>query len=204
MSDIRHVVFDLGRVVIHWEPEIPYRNLIPDETERRHFLAEVCNGQWLAETDRGASWAEAERGLIQRHPERATMIRAFRENWHAMVPGYVDGTPLILSELLAGGYDVTALTNFAEDTFLEAEIRFPLLKSFRGVTVSARVGAVKPDPSIFERHARDFALEPEATLFFDDTPANVAAAQRAGWWGEIFTDAETMRDDLKRHGVKIG
>jgi len=87
---------------------------------------------------------------------------------------------------------------------LEAEIRFPLLKSFRGVTVSARVGAVKPAALIFERHAREFALEPEATLFFDDTPANVAAARRAGWHGEIFTDAETMHNDLKRYGVKIG
>jgi FMN phosphatase YigB (HAD superfamily) len=204
MSEIRHIVLDLGRVVIRWEPEIPYRALILDAAERQHFLTEVCNGRWLAETDQGASWAEAEHGLIERFPGHAAMIRAFRENWHAMVPGYVEGTPLILSELLAGGYDVTALTNFAQDTFLEAEIRFPLLKSFRGVTVSARIGVVKPNAAIFERHARDFALAPEATLFFDDLPANVEAARRAGWHGEVFTDAEAMRADLKRYGIDIG
>jgi FMN phosphatase YigB (HAD superfamily) len=204
MSAIRNIVFDLGRVVIRWEPEIPYRGLILDAAERQQFLAEICNGQWLAETDRGASWPEAERILIERHPNRAAMIRAFRENWHAMVPGYVEGTPLIISELLAGGYDVTALTNFAEDTFLEAEIRFPLLKSFRGVTVSARVGVIKPDAAIFDRHSADFALAPEATLFFDDMPANVAAARGAGWHGEVFTDAETMRKDLERYGISIG
>jgi FMN phosphatase YigB (HAD superfamily) len=204
MTEIQHVVLDLGRVLIHWEPELPYRRLIPDEAERRRFLTEVCNARWLIETDLGGTWLDAERDLIARHPADEAMIRAFREHWHEMVPGFVDGTPLILSELISHGYDVTALTNFADDTFYEAADRFPLLRSFRGVTVSARVGLVKPDEAIFKRHAEDFALAPQATLFFDDTPANVASAKRAGWRAEIFTDAETMRRDLSRYGVWIG
>jgi FMN phosphatase YigB (HAD superfamily) len=203
MTPIRHVVFDLGRVLIHWEPELPYHRLIPDATERRRFLTEVCNARWLIETDLGGNWFDAERELIARYPADEAMIRAFREHWHEMVPGFVDGTPLILSELISHGYDVTALTNFADDTFDEAADRFPLLKSFRGVTISARVKLVKPDEAIFKRHAEDFALAPQATLFFDDTPANVAAAKRAGWQAELFTDAETMRGDLRRHGVRI-
>jgi FMN phosphatase YigB (HAD superfamily) len=204
MTQIRHVVFDLGRVLVHWEPELPYRRLIPDEAERRRFLTEVCNARWLIETDLGGNWFDAERELIARYPAEEAMIRAFREHWHEMVPGFVDGTPLILSELISHGYDVTALTNFADDTFDEAADRFPLLRSFRGVTISARVGLVKPDEAIFKRHAEDFALAPQATLFFDDTPANVASAKRAGWQAEIFTDAETMRKDLSRYGVRIG
>jgi 2-haloacid dehalogenase len=203
VSEIRHVVFDLGRVLIEWEPEIPYRRLIPDATERRRFLTEVCNARWLIETDLGATWADAERDLIAQHPGEADLIRAFRENWHDMVPGFVDGTPLILSELISHGHDVTALTNFAGDTFYEVADRFPLLRSFRGVTVSGRVGLVKPDEAIFKLHADEFNMAPEATLFFDDTPANVAAAHRAGWRAELFTDAETMRKDLKRYGIKI-
>ena len=203
MTQIRHVVFDLGRVLIHWEPELPYRRLIPDEADRRRFLTDICNARWLIETDLGGTWFDAERDLIARHPADEAMIRAFREHWHEMVPGFVDGTPLILSELISHGHDVTALTNFADDTFFELEDRLPLLRSFRGVTVSARVKLVKPDEAIFKRHADDFDLNPPATLFFDDTPANVAAAKRAGWQAEVFTDAETMRKDLKRYAVKI-
>jgi HAD superfamily hydrolase (TIGR01509 family) len=203
LSAIRHIVFDLGRVLLRWEPELPFLRLIPDAIEREHFLTEVCNARWLLDTDLGTSWEEAERALIARHPEQKAMIRAFRQHWHEMVPGLVEGTPLILSQLIASGHDVTALTNFATDTFDEALDRFGLLGAFRGITVSARVGLAKPDEAIFERHAADFGLDPGATLFFDDAPANVHAAQRVGWQAEIFRDADTMRRDLKRHGVKI-
>jgi 2-haloacid dehalogenase len=203
LSGIQHIVFDLGRVLLRWEPELPFLRLIPNALDREHFLAEICNARWLLDTDLGVSWEEAERGLIARHPEHKAMIRAFRQHWGDMVPGLVEGTPLILSQLIASGYDVTALTNFASDTFDEAFERFGLLGAFRGITVSARCGLAKPDEAIFERHAADFGLEPRATLFFDDAPANVQAARRVGWQAEIFTGADAMRRDLKRHGVKI-
>ncbi len=203
MSGIRHIVFDLGRVLLRWEPELPYLRLMPSAIEREHFLAEICNARWLLDTDLGTPWADAERELIARHPEHKAMIRAFREHWGEMVPGLVEGMPLILSQLIAAGYDLTALTNFAIDTFDEALERFSVLGAFRGITVSAHCGLAKPDEAIFERHAADFALEPKATLFFDDVWANVQAARRVGWQAEVFTDADTMRRDLARHGVRI-
>lgn len=204
MNEIRHIVFDLGRVVLHWDPEIPYRRLIPDAAKRQRFLTEICNSDWLRNTDLGSDWGNAERALIAQYPDDEELIRAYRRHWHEMVPNMVEGTPEIIEALIANGHDLTALTNFAEDTFEEARTRFPILQSFRGITVSARVRIAKPDQKIFHRHARDFDVEPRATLFFDDMPENVAAARRAGWNAERFSDAGTMRADLKRYAVELG
>jgi len=204
VNEILHIVFDLGRVVLHWDPEIPYRRLIPDESNRQRFLAEVCNSDWLRQTDLGTDWNDAERALIAQYPDDEDSIRAYRRNWHAMVPNTVEGTPDIIEALVAKGVDLTALTNFADDTFDEARARFPILQSFRGITVSARVRIAKPDQAIFDRHARDFDLEPRATLFFDDMLENVAAARRVGWNAERFSDAVTMRADLKRYAIELG
>jgi 2-haloacid dehalogenase len=201
MEYIRHIVFDIGNVLLRWEPELPYRRLIPDEAERRRFLTEICTGDWNREQDRGRSWPEAEAALIAEFPRHEAMIRAWRANWHEMIPGSIDGTPDIVEGLVEAGHDVTALTNFAGDTYVEAVSRFPYLKLFRGVTVSGEIGILKPEPEIYRHHAETFGLTPAATLFFDDSPANVIAARNAGWQAETFVDAATLRADLARHGV---
>src|SRR6516165_10271139 len=85
MTEIRHIVFDLGNVLVRWNPELPYLRLIPDPAARKRFLADICNGDWLIQTDRGTDWPEAETALIARHPYEADMIRAFRKHWHEMV-----------------------------------------------------------------------------------------------------------------------
>ena len=203
MSDIRHIVFDLGRVLFRWDPEIVYRRLIPDEARRRRFLDEICTGVWLLETDRGMSWKESEDRLIARYPDEAEMIRAFRPNWEEMLPGEIEESVAVVDALIAGGADVTALTNWAADTFPIAEARFPVLGRMRGITVSARVGLVKPDPAIFALHARTFGLEPEAILFFDDNPHNIEGARNSGWNAELFTEPSRMKADLARHGIEI-
>jgi len=201
MSEIRHVVFDLGQVLIRWDPEAPYRRLIPDADERRRFLAEVITHEWNLEQDRGRSWADAEAALIAEHPQHADLIRAFRANWWEMVPGQIDETVSIVEELIEGGVDVTALTNWAADTFAEAEATFPFLARFRGITVSGRIGLVKPDAAIYRHHADTFDLTAANTLFIDDNAANVAAARAAGWTAEQFVSADVLRADLRRYGL---
>ncbi len=203
MTAIRHVVFDIGRVLMRWEPDIPYRRLIPNQAAREHFLAKVCNGTWLKLTDAGTTWAEAEDRLIARFPDEEPLIRAFRQHWTEMIPGPVEGSVAVFDEVLAAGYDVTGLTNFADDTFPLATARFPFLKRMRGITVSARVRLLKPEVAIYRRHATDFGLEPAATLFIDDIMANVEGARAAGWHAEQFQDAERMRADLARYGLAL-
>jgi len=203
VSDIRHIVFDLGKVLFRWEPEIPYRRLIADEARRRRFLAEICTGIWLPETDKGMSWEESENRLIARYPEEAEMIRAFRKHWPEMLPGEIEESVAVVEKLIDEGADVTALTNWAADTFPIAEARFPILGRMRGITVSARVGLIKPDPAIFDLHAKTFGLDPAAILFFDDNPHNIEGARKSGWNAELFTDPARMKADLARHGLAV-
>ncbi|MET0169147.1 MAG: HAD family phosphatase [Aliihoeflea sp.] len=203
MTEIRHIVFDIGKVLIHYDPELPYRDLIPDAAERRWFLDNVTTGEWNIEQDRGRSWDEAETLLIADHPDHADNIRAFRQHWHKMVPHAYDDSVAIFEGLIAEGHDVTMLTNFATDTFAEAQERFAFLKKPRGVTVSGEHRLLKPDTAIYELHARTFNLEPAATLFIDDSAKNVDGAKAAGWQAVQFTDAETLRNDLSRFGIAV-
>lgn len=201
MSDIRHIVFDIGKVLIHYDPELPFRRLIPDAERRAWFLGEVCTGDWNVEQDRGRAWQEAEALLIERHPTEEEMIRAFRRHWREMVPHPYDDTVAIMEGLVDAGHDVTMLTNFAADTFTEAREMFPFLQRPRGVTVSGEVGLIKPDERIYRLHAETFGLTPEATLFIDDSPKNVDGAKAAGWQAVQFTNAQALRDDLERFGL---
>ena len=132
------------------------------------------------------------------------MIRAFRRHWPEMLPGEIAESVAIAEALIAGGADVTGLTNWAADTFPLAEPRFPILGKFRGITVSGRVRLVKPDLAIFHHHAEHFGLEPGATLFFDDNPANVEGARAAGWNAEPFVSPTQLRADLGRYGILPG
>jgi 2-haloacid dehalogenase len=200
---IDHIVFDIGKVLIHYDPNLPYSRLIPDETERKWFFDNVCTHDWNIEQDRGRTWAEAEALLIEAHPTREEQIRAFRKHWHEMVSHAYDDSVAIMEGLIADGKDVTMLTNFASDTFREAQVRFPFLTKPRGVTVSGDIGLIKPDIAIYETHARSFGLNPETTIFIDDSAPNVEGAKAAGWDAVLFTGADKLRADLAARGVRV-
>ncbi len=201
--EIRHIVFDIGRVLIHYDPHIPFSRLIPDDAERNWFFANVCTHDWNLEQDRGRSWEDAEALLITDYPDHAENIRAFRKHWHEMVShAYVESVA-IMETLVADGRDVTMLTNFAADTFKEARKLYPFLDLPRGVTVSGEIGLIKPELAIYERHARDFGLAPAHTLFIDDAEKNVEGARAAGWNAVHFKDAEKLKSDLAAHGITL-
>ncbi|MCS3739048.1 MULTISPECIES: HAD family phosphatase [unclassified Rhizobium] len=200
---IEHIVFDIGKVLIHYDPSIPFSRLIPDETERKWFFDNVCTHDWNVEQDRGRTWTDAEALLIEVHPDREEHIRAFRKHWHEMVSHAYDDSVAIMEGLIDDGQDVTMLTNFASDTFREAQVRFPFLTKPRGVTVSGDVGLIKPDIAIYETHARSFGLNPAATIFIDDSAPNVEGAKAAGWDAVLFTGADKLRADLTARGVRL-
>ena len=112
MTDIRHIVFDIGSVLIHYDPNLPFSRLIPDPSARKWFFDNVCTHDWNIEQDRGRTWHDAEALLIERHPTHADNIRGFRRHWHEMVPHAYDDSVAIMEGLIDAGQDVTMLTNF--------------------------------------------------------------------------------------------
>ncbi|PYB77145.1 HAD family hydrolase [Rhizobium wuzhouense] len=203
MTEIRHIVFDIGKVLIHYDPNLPYQRIIPDPDERAKFFATVCTHDWNIEQDRGRSWAEAEALLIGEFPEHEDKIRAFRLHWAEMVPHAYEDSVAIMTSLIASGHDVTMLTNFAADTFGEARKMYPFLNAPRGVTVSGEVGLIKPDVAIYQRHAKDFDLSPAHSVFIDDSFPNVEGARAAGWQAVHFTGADQLKADLLALGVGV-
>ncbi len=204
MTPVRHIVFDIGRVLVHYDPEIPFREVIPDPERRRWFLANVCTGQWNFEQDRGRDWAEAEAIAIAEHPGWESEIRHFRGGWRQMISHAYEDSVALMASLIAAGRDVTLLTNFAADTFAEARKIYPFLDSTRAVTVSGEIGAIKPDRAIYDYHVRSFGLEPAATLFIDDSEKNVDGAIAAGWQAVQFEGTDKLRADLVRLGIEVG
>ena len=194
---IRHIVFDIGGVLLNFDPEYAYVDLIPDPAERKAFLNEVCSRDWIIAQDRVHAWAPGEAGLIEQDPEKQALIRSFRKRWHDMVPNAIAKSVDILDWLSANGSDITALTNFNGETFDEAFERFDLFKRFRGITVSGKIGLLKPEPEIFRHHVAAFDLSPEETLFIDDVAANIEAARDEGWQAVQFISPDGLERDLR-------
>lgn len=203
MTSVKHIVFDIGQVLIHYDPDAAFRNVIPDDAERKWFFDNICTHDWNIEQDRGRKWPEAEALLIADFPDREHHIRAFRKNRHLMITHSIDGSVAIMRKLIADRHDVTMLTNFASDTLREAWERFPFLTESRGVTVSGDIGLIKPDKAIYDHHVAAFDLEPSATLFIDDSAKNVAGAKAAGWQSVQFVNPEMLRADLNNLGIAV-
>lgn len=199
----RPVVFDLGGVLIDWNPRRLYRKLLPDDAAIESFLAEVCTAEWNLQQDAGRSWAEAVAELTARFPDRAGLIAAYHERWEEMLGGAIGDTVALLEELDAAGVPLYALTNWSRETFPIARRRFPFLSRFRGVVVSGEERAAKPDPRIYRILLERYQLEPAECLFIDDVPRNVEGARAAGMEGILFTSAADLRRELAARQVPL-
>jgi 2-haloacid dehalogenase len=195
------VVFDLGGVLIDWDPRHLYRKLLGDEAAVEEFLATVCTLEWNAEQDRGRPFAEGVAELVERYPAHADAITAYHERWPEMLGGDIGGTVELLAELRAGGVPVYALTNWSAETFGIARERFEFLDWFDGVVVSGEERMIKPDPAIFQVLLDRFGLDPGATFYVDDSEANVEAARRLGFDAVRFTGPRQLRRDLAARGA---
>jgi 2-haloacid dehalogenase len=198
------VVFDIGNVLIHWNPRNLYRRLIADEAEMEMFLAEVCTDAWNLEMDRGArSWAEAVAERVALFPQHEALIRAYDERWSDMVPGPIEGSVAILAELDAAGVPLYAITNFSAEKFVLARERFSFLDRFRDTVVSAHEKMLKPDPRIYRILLERNGLDAADTVFVDDSAKNVAGAAAVGMTALHFTDPSALRRDLAAHGLPV-
>jgi 2-haloacid dehalogenase len=195
------VVFDLGGVLIDWNPRHLYRKLFADEAAMEQFLANVCTTEWNLQQDAGRTFAEACAALKLEHPDHAKMIDAWFERFDEMMAGVIAGTVEILEELRKLEVPVYALSNWSAETFPFVRKRFEFLEWFQGIFLSADVRLVKPDPQIFRCFCEKFALNPEQIVYIDDLVHNVEAARNAGMYAIHFTDAASLRRQLVELGL---
>jgi 2-haloacid dehalogenase len=195
------VVFDIGNVLIEWDPRHLYRHIFATSEEMERFLATVCTSAWNLELDRGKSFEQGVAELVDRFPHHEEAIRAFDLRWDEMVPGLVEGTLALMERLEARGVPLYAITNFSAEKFEIARRRFPFVDRFRGVVVSAHERSVKPGRRIFEILLERYALRAEDCLFIDDSAANVTGARAVGMTAHHFKDAAGLEKILVELGL---
>jgi 2-haloacid dehalogenase len=202
VTGVEAVVFDLGGVLIEWDPRHLYRKLLGSDEEVEAFLEEVGFAAWNHRVDAGEhSWAEAVQALAARHPHHRDLIAAYPARFAETIPEAIPGTVEILAELHAGGTPVVALTNWSAETFAIARQRFDFLDLFDGIVVSGEERVAKPDARIFRILLDRFELRPARTLFVDDRQDNVDAARALGLRATLFTGPDGLRRDLVRRGL---
>ena len=196
-----NIVFDIGNVLLRWDPRFLYRKIFADADRMEWFLAHVCGSDWNMEQDRGRSFAEAVREATLRHPDHAEAIAAYDERWHETLPHAIDGSVAILESLAARGTALYAITNWNGEKFRETRGRFGFLGHFRDIVVSGDERLVKPDPAIYRVLLDRNGLVAGDSLFIDDSAANAAGAEAVGMQAHHFRSPEHLADALRRAGL---
>ena len=198
----RVVIFDLGGVLIEWNPRHLYRKLFPgDERAMEAFLSEVCTVEWNERQDAGRTFAEAVDELMPRHADKRELIEAFSRRFDEMITGDIPGTVDILADLRRAGVPRYALSNWSAETFVPQRARFPFLAWFDGIVLSGEERVIKPDPRIFRILLDRYKVVADEAVFIDDNPANAAAADALGIHGIHFRSPPELRRDLETLGL---
>jgi 2-haloacid dehalogenase len=191
------VIFDLGAVVIDWNPMHLYRKLFNgDEAKAADFLTRICTTQWNAKQDAGRDLEEAAAERIARYPGWEPEIRAFYGRWVEMIGGSVPGTAAVMGELKAAGQRLFALSNWNSITFASVRHRFGELALFEEIVLSGDYGCIKPDPELYHIALKRYGIAPGKLLFIDDSEANIEAGEALGIKGLLFENAEKLKSDL--------
>jgi 2-haloacid dehalogenase len=201
MANRSVAVFDLGGVLIDWNPRYLYRKLFAgDDQAMEHFLATVCTSSWNAQQDAGRTLAEACAVLRSIHPDKSPFIDAWMHRYEEMLGGSIQGTVDLLTELRSRGVPLYALSNWSTETYPTALKRFDFLQWFRGVLLSGEARLLKPDPRFYKLFFETFSIDPAHAIYIDDLQPNVEAATALGMHGILFTDPQALRAELESIG----
>jgi 2-haloacid dehalogenase/putative hydrolase of the HAD superfamily len=195
------VIWDVGNVIVRWDPRTLYSKIFPDPTERDRFLGEVCTMAWHGPTDCGVSFDDNCAALAARHPEHAEAIWAWKHRWGEMFSGPIAETESAIQALADKGVRQYALSNMSHETVAATFAMSPAFDRLTGRLISGRVGVMKPDPAIFRLACARFCLAPPDALFVDDSARNIAAAQALGFRTHHFTDPAALRPALEAEGL---
>ena len=198
---VKAVVFDVGRVLFQWQLRALMEKLTVDPDELEYVLAHVVTESWHYQHDAGRPIGEMVAERISQFPEYARFIRAYGTRFNETIPGPVAGSLEIVHDLDAAGVPLFAITNFGADFWDAFRPTQPVFDRFVDVVVSGKERMVKPDPAIYRLAVTRFGYLPEAMLFIDDNPNNVAGAAECDWQVHQFVDALALRRDLVGRGL---
>jgi 2-haloacid dehalogenase len=205
MSKFKNIVFDLGGVLVDWNPEYVYRKIFNnDENKMRWFFANICTPDWNEEQDAGRALAEGTELLVTKFPTHEEDIRAYYGRWEEMLGGPIKGTVEILRRLKESHrVKLYALTNWSHETFPIAVKKYDFLNWFDGRLVSGEEKIRKPFKKIYELLIDRFSLDPSESIYTDDNPRNLYPAADLGFHTIHFQSPEQFEEDLKKVGIKI-
>lgn len=196
----RAFLFDLGGVLIDWDPRHLYRKLFDNEDEMERFLTEVATMEWNAQHDAGRTWAEGVALLTDEFPEHADLITAYWKRWDEMLGGPIDGTVAIVKRLKDTGQELHALTNWSIETFPIARERYDFLDLFETIVVSGEERLMKPDAAIYRVALARMARSADECIFIDDSEKNIMAAGELGFDTIRFVDPGQLAAELASRG----
>lgn len=201
---ISTIIFDLGGVLIDWNPEYVFRQVIPDEEKRRFFFENICTHDWNVEQDAGRTLVDATEMLVNEHPDWETEIRTYYARWEDMLGGIIPETVELLREIRdKGEHRLLALTNWSHETFPVALERYEFLHWFEGIVVSGEEKTRKPFSDIYEILLDRYAVTPEEAVFIDDSLKNVEGAEAVGINGIHFQSPAQLRQTLREWKVQV-
>jgi 2-haloacid dehalogenase len=200
---ITAVVFDIGGVLLDWNPRHLYRQLLDDPADLEEFLGQICTPEWHLAHDLGEDTEQSCAELARQHPAIAELIMAWAHRGEDMVAGQIDPVVEILAEVKGLGLDCYALSNMEPDTFEVRSQRYPFFAMLDGCVISGIERVAKPDRKIFDILISRYGLDPQATVFIDDSPHNVTAAGEADLVAIGYRTPEQLRSDLRDLGIDI-
>ncbi|MGK2740669.1 HAD family hydrolase [Tepidicaulis sp. LMO-SS28] len=204
MSSISHVVFDIGKVLVDWDPRHLYRKVFEREAEMERFLSEVCTMEWNIAHDAGVPFEENAARLKARHPDHHALIDMYSARYMEMCPNAVPGSAEIVQDLKARGVPVHGLTNMPASIYPAMRGAFPAVAALEVTVVSGEEKLLKPQPEIYEVLIERAGLPVERTLYIDDSLRNVEAAEKLGMRGHHFKHADGLRAELEALGLLGG
>lgn len=196
------IIFDLGGVLIDWNPEYVFRTVIPDVERRQFFFDNICTHDWNVEQDAGRPISVATEMLVNQHPEWESEIRAYYGRWEEMLGGPIHDTVELLRELRdRGEHRLLALTNWSAETFPVALARYDFLHWFEGIVVSGDEKTRKPFPDIYQTLLSRYSVNPANAVFIDDGIKNVHGAENLGIRGVHFQNAADLRQIFREWNI---